>query len=54
VKAAQRRGLKFGRKPTLTPEKIDHARKLIENDEGGQYLANFLNMGRSTLYRAFR
>ena len=30
VKAAQRRGVKFGRKPKLTPQQIDHARKLID------------------------
>ena len=30
VKTAQRRGVKFGRKVTLTAEQIDHARELIE------------------------
>jgi DNA invertase Pin-like site-specific DNA recombinase len=30
VKAAQRRGVKFGRKVKLTPEQIDHARKLAQ------------------------
>ena len=30
VKAAQRRGVKFGRKPKLTPDRLAHARKLIE------------------------
>ena len=30
VKAAQRRGVKFGRKVKLTPEQIDHARRLVE------------------------
>src|SRR3984957_7566691 len=30
VKAAQRRGVKFGRKPKLSPEQIDHAREQIE------------------------
>jgi hypothetical protein len=29
VKAAQRRGGKFGRKPKLTAQQIGHARKLI-------------------------
>jgi DNA invertase Pin-like site-specific DNA recombinase len=47
VKAAQRRGVKFGRKVKLTPDQIDHARKLI--DKG---VADLLNVGRSTLYRA--
>jgi DNA invertase Pin-like site-specific DNA recombinase len=39
VKAAQRRGVKFGRKPSLTPEQIDHARKLIDKGEARQYVA---------------
>ena len=33
VKAAQRRGVKFGRKPKMTPQQIAHARKLIEAGE---------------------
>ena len=52
VKAAQRRGVKFGRKVKLTPERINHARKLIEKGEGRQYVADLLSVGRSTLYRA--
>src|SRR3984893_1706630 len=52
VKAAQRRGVKFGRKPSLTPEQINHARRLIDKGEARQYVANLLNVGRSTLYRA--
>jgi DNA invertase Pin-like site-specific DNA recombinase len=50
--AAQRRGVKFGRKVKLTPEQIDHARKLIDKGEARQYVADLLNVGRSTLYRA--
>lgn len=52
VKAAQRRGVKFGRKPSLTLQKIARARKLINNGEDRQYVAELLNVGRSTLYRA--
>jgi DNA invertase Pin-like site-specific DNA recombinase len=52
AKAAQRRGVKFGRRPTLTSEQIDHARRLVEKGEGRQYVADLLNVGRSTLYRA--
>ena len=52
VKAAQRRGVKFGRKPQLSPDQIAHARKLIDKGEGRQYVASLLNVGRSTLYRA--
>jgi DNA invertase Pin-like site-specific DNA recombinase len=52
VKAAQRRGVKFGRKVKLTPEQIDHARELIDKGEARQNVADLLNVGRSTLYRA--
>ena len=52
VKAAQRRAVKFGRKVKLTPEQIDHARELIAKGEARQYVADLLNVGRSTLYRA--
>jgi hypothetical protein len=44
--------VKFGRKVKLTSEQIGHARKLIEDDESRQYVANLLNVGRVTLYRA--
>ena len=36
----------------LTQEQIDHARKLIDKGEARQYVADLLNVGRSTLYRA--
>jgi DNA invertase Pin-like site-specific DNA recombinase len=52
VAAAQRRGVKFGPKLKLTAQQIDHARKLIEQGESRQYVANLLNVGRVTLYRA--
>jgi DNA invertase Pin-like site-specific DNA recombinase len=52
VKAAQRRGVKFGRKVKLTPEQIDHAQKLIDKGEARQYVADLLNVSRSTLYRS--
>jgi len=52
VKAAQRRGVKFGREVKLTPEEVDHARKLIDKGEARQYVADLLTVGRSTLYRA--
>jgi DNA invertase Pin-like site-specific DNA recombinase len=52
VKDAQRRGVKFGRKPKLTPEQIEHARQLIEKGEARQHVANLFTVDRSTLYRA--
>src|SRR5450631_3805404 len=52
VKAAQRRGEKFGRKPKLTRQQIDHARKLIEQGEDRQKVAALFKVGRKTFYRA--
>ena len=52
MKAAQRRGVKFGRKPKLTPQQIDHARKLIDEGERREDVAALLNVDRTTLYRA--
>lgn len=43
--------MKFGRKPKLTPERIEHVRKLIEEGESRQYVAEMLGVGRVTLYR---
>ena len=52
VKAAQRRGVKFGRKPKLSPQQIAHARKLIDDGERREDVAALLNVDRTTLYRA--
>jgi DNA invertase Pin-like site-specific DNA recombinase len=52
VKAAQRRGVKFGRKPKLTPDQVEHARKLINQGEDRQKVADLFKVGRKTLYRA--
>ena len=52
VKAAQRRGVKFGRKPKLTSDQIDHARKLIEDGKRREEVADLFKVGRTTLYRA--
>ncbi len=52
VKAAQRRGVKFGRKPKLTQQQIEHARKLIDNGQRREDVAALLNVDRTTLYRA--
>jgi DNA invertase Pin-like site-specific DNA recombinase len=54
AKAAQRRGVKLGRKVKLAPDQIDHARKLIDKREARQHVADLLNVGRSTLYRTLR
>ena len=52
VSAAQRRGVKFGRKPKLSAEQIGHARNLIEQGESRQSVADLLNVGCVTPYRA--
>src|ERR1035441_2119794 len=52
VKAAQRRGVRVGRKPKLTSQQITHARKLIDQGEDRQKVAALFNVGRKTLYRA--
>ena len=52
MQAARARGVKPGRKPKLSAEQIQHARKLIDKGESRQYVADLLNVGRVTLYRA--
>ncbi len=52
VKAAKGRGVKFGRKPKLTPQQITHARELIDAGERREDVADLLNVNRTTLYRA--
>ena len=53
VRAAQRRGVKFGRKRKLSPEQLEHARELIDKGERDrQGIADLLNVSRTTLYRA--
>src|SRR5271166_4367695 len=52
VKAAQRRGVKFGPKPKLTAQQIGHARTLINQGETPQSVAAILRVSRATLYRA--
>jgi DNA invertase Pin-like site-specific DNA recombinase len=52
VKAARRRGVKFGRKYKLSPDQIAHARKLVEGGEQMKDVARLLSVDRVTLYRA--
>src|SRR5450759_3067791 len=52
VKAAQKRGVKVGRKPKLSPEQIDHAREQINKVKRREDVAALLNVDRTTLYRA--
>jgi len=52
VQAAQRRGVKFGRKRKLTPQQIEHARELIDKGGARHQVADLCNVNRTTLYRA--
>ncbi len=52
MQAARARGVKPGRKPKLSAEQIEHARKPIDKGESRQYVADLLKVGRVTLYRA--
>src|SRR5580658_3133791 len=52
VKAARKRGVKFGRKPKLTPERLAHARKIITQGTTPTNAAKIMDVSRATLYRA--
>jgi DNA invertase Pin-like site-specific DNA recombinase len=51
VKAAKERGVKFGRKPKLTPQQRDHARELRAQGKRPEDIAALFKVGRSTIYR---
>jgi DNA invertase Pin-like site-specific DNA recombinase len=53
LKAAKARGVQLGRKPSLTPAQVKHARKLIDGGENPRAVARTLGVDRSTLYRNF-
>lgn len=50
--AAKARGVKFGRKPKLTRQQINQAKKLIAAGERPEDVATSFKVGRTTLYRA--
>ncbi len=52
--AAVARGVKMGRKALLTPQQVVHARKLIEQGEHLDTVAQLLKVSRRTLYRALQ
>ena len=52
--AAKKRGVKLGRKPSLTPTQIKHALKLVSNGEQVKSVAESLGVDRSTVYRAIK
>ena len=52
--AAVARGVRMGRKRLLSAQQVGRARKLIEEGEGPDNVAQSLNDSRRTLYRALR
>jgi DNA invertase Pin-like site-specific DNA recombinase len=52
IAAAKARGVQFGRKRILKPYQVQQIRKPIHAGEGPSDVAESLNIGRSTLYRA--
>jgi DNA invertase Pin-like site-specific DNA recombinase len=52
--AAKARGVQFGRRPTLTPGQVEHARELLGAGRTATETAELLGVHRATLYRALR
>ena len=54
VKAAQKRGVKFGQKPKLTADRLAHVRKLINQCTTPTQAAKMVGVSRATVYRALQ
>lgn len=52
--AAKARGVRFGRRPALTPGQVEHARELLGAGRTAAETAELLGVHRATLYRALR
>jgi len=52
LKAARERGIHVGRRKSLTPAQVAHARILLDGGERVPVVARSLGVSRSTLYRA--
>lgn len=52
--AAKAQGVRFGRRPTLTPGQVEHARELLSKGRTAAEVAELLGVHRATLYRALR
>jgi hypothetical protein len=52
MKAARVRGIRAGRKPKLTRQQIEHAKRLIDEGQYRWQVAALFNVNGSTLYRA--
>ena len=54
IKAARRRGVKFGPKPKLTPAQIEHAKEQLDRGKDRKDVAALLRVERTTLWRALK
>jgi len=54
LKAAKRRGVKLGRKPSLSDNQLKHARDLLGKGESPAAVAKLLNVCRATLYNSLK
>jgi DNA invertase Pin-like site-specific DNA recombinase len=54
VKAAKRRGVKFGHRLKLSSEQVEHARDQIERGKTAKAVAALFRVGRTTLWRALK
>jgi DNA invertase Pin-like site-specific DNA recombinase len=53
MKAAKARGIRAGRKPKLTRQQIEHAKRLIDEGQYRSQVPDLLAVSRHTLYRAW-
>ncbi len=54
LKAAKKRGVKLGRRPTLSDDQRKHARELLAKGENPAAVAKLLNVCRATLYNSLK
>jgi Enterobacteriaceae phage serine recombinase len=54
IKAARKRGVQLGRRQSLAPAQVEHARALIERGESPHAVARTMRVGKSTLYRSLK
>jgi len=52
MKAARSRGIRAGRKLKLNRQQVEHAKRLIDEGQYRQSVADLFNVSRVTLYRA--
>jgi DNA invertase Pin-like site-specific DNA recombinase len=50
--SAKQQGTKLGRKPKLSNDQIEHARKLIDSGESPRHVAKTIGVSTATLYRS--